>query len=183
MSRPALDYRSLIVTVVLAGIVLCYVTFIFLPGQKSIAEARESLSQQRQFVMNAELLRPMLEQTRQQLQESRQFRRDWQEQTVDSSRQAELLGDVSECFRNANVDLLRLAPEPPFAGATLSEFAFRIECTGNYQQIHQLLYQLESLPSAPRLEFLLLRASPTQPGQLRCEMNVVVFADNSDKSD
>jgi Tfp pilus assembly protein PilO len=183
MRRVIRKPRTWIVTIVLAAGAMGYVWFVFLPGQKSIAQLRSEVQEKRQFITQTDRLAPVSQQVELELAAARNYVYAWRSRAPKPSGLAELYGEITVQAKQSGVQILRFEPQSIVRLESLCRVPLAIRGQGSFQQVFLFLQHLEELPATLWFENLKLEPDGQDRDLLRFEMMLVIFADNHDFSE
>lgn len=183
MRLPKFRRGSWRVTLPIATIAVVYMLCVFLPRQRYADELREELRSKQQFLTQAASLRPVVEQTRQQIDEADAYVQTWRGRAGRSGELADLFGRLNQLAQQAGAEVDRFDPLESTAMETLSRTSVEWEVAGTLRQLLEVTAGVDALPQLLWIDQLHLR-SPEQPGgPMTCAARLVVFDDNSQLSD
>jgi Tfp pilus assembly protein PilO len=185
--------HSWLVTLPLVGIVAAYLWLVFLPGQRVISALETELADKRAFVASGSHVAQCRVQFEGKLAELRAYCERWQAKACDSARLAALYGEIAELLKASGVATTHFSPGPTLKLDVLQKTSLQIKCEGTFEQVASVLTRLEKMPERLWVEDVNLETlandDPSnqdkgdQTGQvMRCQVNLVIFAGNSEKS-
>ncbi len=183
MSGEAKQPKSWVLTVAISGAALAYAFFVFLPMQKSIADVRTKLTQQRAEVLELGTLENEVMQLEGRIEAVRTTIETWHEHAPTEQETATFIGVVSQLAQQAGARVERISPRTAVAMSTLRQHPADLTVEGDFVQIAEFLHQLEQRPETIWITRLNLVASGEAGANVRCELSFTVFADNPGNSD
>ena len=174
--------RNLIVTIALCAGVVGYAFFVFLPTQRSISALQSELETHQSYIAQQQLATATLASLEEELRETREFTHQWREHAPDLRRRSPLNATVAKCAANAGVDIVQLNPQAPETLAHLARVPISLTCEGKFEQIFDFLGELEQLPHVIWVEDMQLAKLDDVSDSIRCELDLVVFADKRENS-
>ncbi len=183
MSDRAKKPKSWILTVAISGAALTYAFFVFIPMQKSIAEVRKQLTQQRSEVLELGKLESEVIRLERRIEAVRTTIDTWHEHAPTEQETATFIGVVSQLAQQAGARVERISPRTAVAMSTLRQHPADLTVEGDFAQIAEFLHQLEQRPETIWITRLNLIASGETGANVLCELSFTVFADNPDNSD
>jgi Tfp pilus assembly protein PilO len=185
--------HSWLVTLPLAAILSAYLWLVFLPGQRVIAALETELADKRAFIASGAHVAECRVQFERKLADLRTYCNRWQAKPSDSARLAALYGEIAELLKASGVATTHFSPGPTHKLDVLQKTTLKIECEGTFEQVASVLTRLEKMPERLWVEDVNLetlanddpnrREQDDQTGQImRCQVNLVIFAGNSEKS-
>lgn len=183
MSAKTKKPKSWILTVLISGAALAYAFFVFLPTQKSIANIRTELKNQRNDVVELGSLETQIVGLERRIALSRAAIDKWRDHAPSPQETATFIGVVSQMAQEAGARVERITPKDVVRMASLQQHPAELSVEGNFLQIADFLRKLEERPETIWITRLNLTASGDQVASVRCELSFTVFADNPDDSD
>jgi len=175
--------RSWILTLVFSAAVLAYIFFIFVPTQRSIAELRKGLEQQRQYVVQADLEYVSYGQLENELMQVEQYLEQWRDASPSERDLPVLLGNVSQIAAASGVTMRRMNPGESVELASVSQHSFQFDVEGSFSELFEFFRQLEGLSGIIWSNQLQLQRNGKSDKRLQCKLDLTVFTDNPDNSD
>lgn len=181
--KGTLKSKSWFVTVPVAAMAAAYVWFVFLPGGRAVAELRQEIHNKQLTITGMTrtiAARDALEKERKDLET---YVRTWQGCSSNSADVANLFGQIAERMKTAGVVTTRFAPEPATNLERLQKIPLRIGFSGSFSQICTVLAGIEKLDQRIWVEDFNVEKAGDLGDSLKCELNLAIFANNSEKSD
>ncbi len=204
-SRKGKSNKSLLMTIGLTGAAVCYVAFIFMPGQRAIGKLRDELDERQQAVVDSDLLAYTIKTTETELEAAKEFAKKWQETAPREARLTELYAQITEQAATAGVKITQFDPQSIEKLSALVKVPLSLTVKGNFQQIFNFVHRIESLRETIWLEEFHLESSEEFGGRrdvverneetgeglaitesnmtLTCTVTLTIFADKRDFSD
>ena len=177
------NYGSWMIPIALAGLAIAYVMLFFLPMQRKIDQRREELAATQDVVDRSAYLAPALVATRQQLEKTLQYNATWEEHARDAAELSALKGRINVLAKAAGIVTTRFDQHQDERYNKVRETPLVMECSGSFAQICKFLHDLEGLAQTIWVDDLRMERVGENGGNVKCEINLGVFADNSDDSD
>jgi Tfp pilus assembly protein PilO len=174
---------SWMVTVPLAGLAAAYLFLWFLPRQERLAAVSRELSDRRDYVMQSAGVVSAVAAGRQTLDETTTYVTAWQADTPDTSRLSALFTRINELADQSGLTTTRFEPLPALENETVRRVPVTYGCTGSLPQFFSFLHELESLPAGIWQESLKIEVNQEVPGELVCEVVLVIFSEKTEESD
>lgn len=191
--------QSLIATIGLAAVAVCYLCFFFLPKQKAIAKLRTQLADQNAYLQSTGAVAVGLAKTEAEVADVQKFVTQWKEKAPTEKKLASLFGEIARRAKTARVSMARFDPQPVVNRRALTEVPLNVAVEGDFAEIFAFLRMLESMPVALWVRQMRIEAagggSPDRSDErdprmqriasksLTCELTLVIFADRADFSD
>ena len=172
-----------LVTTTLAGLSLTYVAFVFLPGQKAIAELRSELREQQVFIVQSARLTMQIKESQDKLNESTKYATQWVENSRTQRELAALYGDITKAAVESGIKLQRFDPQTVEKMNVICRLPISVACEGTFHRIYDFIARLEALPDSIWIPDLMLIKEREDSETLQAEMNLIVFADNFSNSE
>jgi len=186
--------HSWLVTLPLVAISAAYLWLVFLPGQRVIAALETELDDKRAFIASGVHVAQCRVQFEAKLADLHTYCDRWQAKPCDSAGLAALYGEIAELLKASGVVTTHFSPGPTQKFDVLKKTALKIEYEGTFEQVASVLTSLETMPERLWVENVNLetladsgvsiRQKDDKVGQImRCQVTLVIFAGNSEKSD
>lgn len=172
---------SLIATAVLA-LIAGYAMLVFVPQQRALGKLTGELATLHDYVDRTGDLVPAIQTVQEELEKTNAYNAAWQEHTPSPKELAVLFGHISELSSEAGTTTTRFNPGSVVPYDRVRKIPLTIGLRGTAGQIHEFLRRLESLPQAIWIEHLAVEKGPQDEQGLRCEISLVIFADNPEIS-
>ena len=170
-------------TVPLLAGAIAYFVFVFLPFHRSNNELRSEIRDKRTYLTQAKSVGAALVAGEQQIQAATRFRDQWLARTPKASHVADLFAQIQQVEMQSGVHANRFDPQPIEPQKWITEIPLQLSCVGDYRQVHSLIYGLETLPVDIWIRNLQLEKKSATSENIECNLDLVVFADNPEKSD
>jgi Tfp pilus assembly protein PilO len=159
-----------------------WLPLLFWPGKKAIADLRHDLKTRQDYVMSASRSGPLLESTARELERTRAYNAHWRGRLADSAQLASLFSEIAQLVRQSGAATTRFAPQSPIQYDHVRRIPLAVACEGTFEQLQALLLAVEQL--GQRLWVSQVKLEAGEAGQLvKCELTLVIFADQSAVSD
>jgi Tfp pilus assembly protein PilO len=182
MSEPQIRRGSWMVTLPLAGIAICFMVFLWLPGHRALKEKRRQIELKQQFVNQAADMSDALTAVEKQIQAAQTTVTDWEKSAPQKKDLPSLYGKINALAKDAGLAVSRFDPESPIKHQQVHEIPITIACEGRFRQVHEFLRGLEQMPQTIWVESLRIDKQRETGGNVQCSLNLVVFANNPDIS-
>jgi hypothetical protein len=175
------------------GISAAYLWLVFLPGQRVISALEMELADKRAFIASGTHVSQCRVQFEGKLADLRTYCNHWQAKAYDSARLAALYGEIAELLKASGVATTHFSPGPTLKLDVLQKTSLKIECQGTFEQVASVLTRLEKMPERLWVEDVnletLANSDPSSSGKgnqagqaMRCQVDLVIFAGNSENS-
>ncbi len=182
MSRTA-RRGNWIVTLPLAAGAIAYLVFVFVPGRQTTAELRSQIQDQQEYLSHAGAVGAALAAVEAELHRTEQYQTRWRTTAPVVAHISELFAQIHQVEREAGVQTTRFDPQPAISRDYLSEIHASLGCQGTFDRVFALLHGLESLPADVWLKKIHLEKTSPDSEDVRCMVDLVIFADNREKTD
>jgi Tfp pilus assembly protein PilO len=175
--------KSWMVTSLLALAAVGYVVFVFLPGQRSIAQIRSEIDEKRQHVLQSQQLGAPIRQAELRLASTREFTADWR---ANAPRPRDLVGvyaQLAEQAKAAGVRVKRLDPQQAVQHQVLGEHPLVVSLEGPFASVFDFVRRVEQMPETIWIRDLRLARSEGGSETLTVEMTLTIFTDRSEIAD
>jgi Tfp pilus assembly protein PilO len=167
---------------VVAGIAAC-VTLVLLPAQRACGKLAADVTAEQAYVDRMGDLAPALRATQTELEAARRYSTAWIERAPNEKELAKLFGQITALAKAAGATTTRFDPDPIVVFDKVRKIPLTVGCRGSYSQVHRFLRDLEGLSSEIWVERVGLEKILQSSKEIRCEVSLVIFADNSGNSD
>lgn len=174
---------SWMITLPLAAIATAFLTLIFLPEQRRIDALHHEMRAKQDYVLAAGQMAGRLNALNADLTETLAYGAAWRGRAVDSTGVTVLCGKIAQLAHGAGVVTARFAPGSPRRLERLERVPLSMVCYGSFAQLQKFLAGLESCPQRLWLNGVKLQADGESGKDVRCELTVEVFVDDSENSD
>lgn len=157
------------------GLLVTFVLLVYFPLSRSIAAAHDSLELKQSLVDQEDSLLAQLELHDQELEEVQAYTKAWAEIPNANFHLSQMLGEISKHAKQAGTDALRLEPGQAIDMQALQRVPVRLGCSGTFQEIHNLIGQIEKLPYKIWIRRVELAPKSDQHRDLTCEMEFEAF--------
>jgi Tfp pilus assembly protein PilO len=175
--------KTWLVTMPIAGLAAAYVWFLFLPGQKAIADLNAELQAKQATITGMPRSIAARQALEKELQEIESYQQAWEGCSSNSAEVANLFGQIAEAMKTAGIETTRFAPEAVVKYDRMQKIPLRIGFSGSFPQICDFLMRLEKINQRIWVEDFNLEKEGEKGDGLKCELNLAIFAGNSEKSD
>jgi Tfp pilus assembly protein PilO len=148
-----------------------------------IRERSEQLRAKQDYVVSGGSMAAAIEAAQDELERTEAYNATWSAAVPPQGDLAAAFGKLNALVVAAGATPTRFDPEPAAKMARLCKVPVAVGCSGSFAQISQFLYDLESLPQVLWIDRLQIEKSRKDGEAAACEINLVIFADNSGKSD
>lgn len=179
-NRRAGKPKTWLTTALLAAVAMAYLFFIFLPGQRSIAELRAQVQERHQQILQAQSLTRTVAQAKERLTEARKVGHAWRD---DAPRHSELISHFASLTQQAEaagVAIDRFDPLPAVELNLVGMQNVTLQFHAPFAAVFDLLTRLEGLPGTLWVRDLRLQAGGESDNSLRGELTLTIFVDRTD---
>lgn len=182
-----------IVAAPLVVVNLIYVVFFFLPGQKEIEGMRQEILDTQMYLATAAIRPAEIERVGGELELATAYNEEWRKDAPYADSIARLFSEINRRAGDAGVAVRRFEPRQIDEMAHLDRVTLQLSTDGSFEQMFQLMRQLESLPETVWVDALQFRARkvPTNlastltgsaDASVQSELNLAIFAAKSEDS-
>jgi len=157
------------------GLLVTYVLLVYFPLSRSIAAAHDSLELKRSMVSQEGSLLAQIERHAQELEDVQEYTQAWEKVPNANFFLSQMLGEISQHAKQAGTDSLRLEPGQAVEMQAVQRIPVRLGCSGTFQEIHDLIGRIESLPHKIWLRRIELAPKGDDQHDLTCEMEFEAF--------
>lgn len=182
-SSPAIRRGSWLVTLALGAAALVYLYCVFLPTSRKIRQMRDQIRTQDEFIGHATFLPAALADAQKQLEAANRYTAKWHEHLASPGHLGELLARLTKQADLAGASTTRFEPQKPRDRDYLSTVPIKFDARGSFSQVAALLGRLEQLPELIWVEELKIAPASEATKNVQIDLNLTVFAGNSEKSE
>jgi Tfp pilus assembly protein PilO len=174
--------RSWPLTIGLAAASLAYLTLVFFPRMKAIAELHDQARLKQDLIAQAVKIRPAIAEVRRELADTRRFVGAQRQRCPSEDRLAGVFGQLSQLTKDRQLATTRFEPQPAQPLQTLRRVPVALAVQGSFAAVTDLLAAVESLPTYVWIDEL--RLVEAESGEaVQGELTLAIFVDNLKKSD
>ena len=181
--KSSMRQTSWVIILPLAALVVAYVFAVFLPGRRAIDRLRGELADHQEFVVSTTFVAPAIEATRDELAKTGAYNAAWSAAAPTEADLSHLYGQIHALAKTAGATTTRFEPQPTLDYEQLRRIPVLVGCTGSFFQLARFLETLENLPQTIWVETAEFSADGQAEGVVKCEVELVIFADNPDNLD
>ncbi|MEN6450447.1 MAG: type 4a pilus biogenesis protein PilO [Thermoguttaceae bacterium] len=181
--RNSFRQSSWAVTVPLVAIAVAYVSFIWLPGRRAIRQLQQEVETKQAFVSDSIGLPATLARRQQDLDRANAIVTRWEQAAPRKRTIPALYGKIDSLAKDAGLTIAKFDPQPFFVHETVDEIPITVTGSGSFAQIFTFLQGIERLSVTVWVDSLRLERTEKDAKDVRCELGLVVFSDNSRKRD
>lgn len=182
MSVPNVRRGSWIVILPVAAVAVAYVVWVFMPGQRAIAELREKIKAKQDFIAEGEQRGRTLKQCKQILEKTHAYVTPCRKRIPEEKELGAIFGEIHELANGAGIHITRFDPQAPLALDTLRRIPINLGCTGSFGQVYEFLRKLEGMPTASWVVSVKIERSAKNEEDVQGEVALVIFCANSESS-
>ncbi len=176
-------HNTWIVTLSLAVLAVGFLAFLWLPGRRQIRQLAEQIETKRTVVAQATNLGATKLAIHLELGQAEAFVERWEKAAPAKGDIPALFGKINALARSNHLSIRRFDPQPAVLREQLAEIPITMNCSGRFGQVFEFLRSLEDLPPTIWVESLRIEKEAQDAKDVQCELNLVVFSNNSQGSD
>jgi len=154
----------------------------YLPDRRRVAQQWRDVESKREFVLRNGSLAAAISAAQEEQQRTVAYTAIWQQKTPGRSKLPALFTQISDLAKHAGTTT-RFDPEPAVRGETCSEVSLRIGVTGRFGDVVGMLEGMEKLAAPMWVEAMRVDTAAKDGQDVRAELDLVIFANNSEDSD
>jgi Tfp pilus assembly protein PilO len=174
---------GVVLTIVLGGAALAYTFLIFVPGQRSLASVREEIQSRQLYILDTTQVVTELTQVEQQLEAAGGYAQQQQEILPASAELSQYTAELTTCATEAKVRIVRFSPQFPQSMPPLSRVPVFVSVEGELPRVFDFAARVEGLPVPIWCQQFTVESETKEPGFVRAEFELLIFASNLEKSD
>ena len=157
--------------------------FFFVPSMASIRTTLADLQSKHGYILDAQNTQRVGNQLQDELAATIEYVDTHRHQVLEQDQVPALLSQISHITKSGAVTTTKFEPQPAIPYETLNKLSIVLGVTGRFQAVYETLCDLEGLETQIWVDDLKFRG-PREAGKTtECEMTLVVFVDNPEKSD
>ena len=174
---------SWLVTLPLALLAVGYLALFYLPGRRAISQAVDQIEQRKEFLAQAASLGTALGVAEQEAEKADRFVALWEKSCPPAEELSALYGEIYALAEAAGVGVTRFDPEAVVRAERSVRIPLKMGCRGRFDQVFGFLARLEDVRYDVWTTDLRMERMSEDGEDISCELNLIVFADNSGNSD
>jgi Tfp pilus assembly protein PilO len=178
-----MDRGNWITVGVLALAAAAYLAISFVPQMRSIAQQQDWLEGKLEYVLAAQRSVRATDAIQRELDEVRAYVDKYDEQLMAQDDLPALYSQISHISKSRGVIATKFEPHPAVAYDSLQKASLSLGVTGPFSAIYGLVNDLEALDTRIWIDGMKIRAGKENGGNTECDMILVVFIDNPEKTD
>lgn len=173
---------SWLVTLSVSAVSLGYLGFVFLPGNRGIADLRHELRNKQDFIAAAGQLAVQVHHAKAELIETQAYTAGWRGRGDTSAEMATVFGEIAQITQDAGVTTTRFAPGTAVEYECLTRLPLSLSCDGTFAHVRALLAGLERLPQRIWIRECKLEGDVRVSDLVHCQIDLAIFADKTEDS-
>ena len=165
------------------ALVVAYVYFFFLPGERSVRGLREELAGATEEIEQAEAFRPAIEASREEFEKTDAYVRRWEESAPSEEDLSGLFGQINRLTKDSGATTTRFEPQPTVDYDKIRQVPVALACVGSFSQISAFLRDLENLRETIWIENLEMERPREDSEDVQCQLTLAILGDKPDDSD
>ncbi|MGD9722400.1 MAG: type 4a pilus biogenesis protein PilO [Pirellulales bacterium] len=183
LTRIRMTRANWLVIGVVAVAAVAFMSLVFVPQMRAISRSIDELDSKLAFVLEAQKSARTTELIERQRAEMQAYINRYDDQLLEQDDLPDLFRQVSQFAKSHDAVTTRFEPHPPVPLRSMRMTPLSLGVSGPLASIHGLLHELESLPVRIWVDDMKLKAA-REPGKAaECDLHLVVFIDNPEKTD
>jgi Tfp pilus assembly protein PilO len=174
---------SWLVTIALAVAAGVYMFYSFIPTAAAIRQQREEIRTRQEFITQSTYMPQILADTQKQIDRANEYSARWHARLATPSRLPALLGRITKQADLAGTSTTRFEPQVAHQLEQLRDVPITFGTRGSFAQVGGMLARLEQMPDLIWVDEMRLSEAREDSENVQCELRLIVFAGNSEKSD
>lgn len=171
------------ITVPTTLVVVGYFALIFVPGRAKLDDLRQEVTAKQQLAMTAGTRSPQMGPMQLEVEKTAAYVEAQQSRLPSANRIMTVFGEISRAAKQSHVRTTKFSPGSPVASDWLVRLPLELHCEGTFSQIAEFLASLESLPRTIWVDGMEISSNAKDGKTVKCELNLLVFGDQSEISD
>jgi Tfp pilus assembly protein PilO len=160
-----------------------YMLLFFLPRMRAIARSLDELDSRLAYVLEAQKSARATDLMQHQLDDVLGYIEQHDEQLMSQDDLPILFRRISDISKANNAITTRFEPHPDVPYHSFKKASVNLGVHGPFAAVHGVVRDLEALPMRIWVDDLKIRKSGETGENVECDMHLVVFVDNPEKSD
>ena len=178
-----MDRRGWIAVGIVAAAAVAFLALFFVPEMRAISQSLADLESRITYVLEAQKSARVGEQLQHQLDEVRAYNVVHERQLMSPDDLPALFSQISQISKDNEAVTTKFEPHPPVNYHSFHKVSLSLGVHGPFSAIHGLVRDLEALPMRIWIDEMKIRG-PSEPGKpVQCDVLLVVFVDNPEKTD
>ena len=183
MAKNRVRYRSLLISLPLAGAALAYVFLFFLPRREAMAELKREITSKQDYISEAPKLKTSIGEAQQSLATANAYNQAEAARCVPAADVTKLFGKINQLAKQSGVRTTRFEPQAAVQYQSISKVPVSVTVEGRFASIQALLYGIENLGATVWVDDLKLATGKEDRKGVECSWMLGIFVDNPEKSD
>jgi Tfp pilus assembly protein PilO len=178
-----LDRGSWIAMGLAAAAAVLYLVFFFVPQMRATSASLAELEEKLTYILLAQKSGRATEQIEQELDAVQAYVDQHDDQVLEQNELATLFSQISYISKSRNAVTTQFEPLPPTSYDSVRTVSLRLGVKGEFSAVYDLVRDLEGLPTRIWIDDMKFRGESQNGEDVKCDLLLVVFVDNPEKSD
>jgi Tfp pilus assembly protein PilO len=174
---------SWLATFALAAAAVAYMLLLFVPNMKSIRGTLAEIETKQSYILAAQQSLHVAERLRGDVASTDQYVVKQREQLLDPNGLPALYSEISRIAKDHALRTTKFEPKPAVGYDSFEKIAIGLGVSGSFADIHAAIGDLEDLKQQIWVDDVGMHGSREAGKSVECEMTLVVFVDNPEKTD
>jgi Tfp pilus assembly protein PilO len=171
-----------LITIASGGAAVAYAIFVFVPGQKSIAELQKTVRAQETLVAQSLTMIQPIRDLEEKLAATERFTTSWRSRASAPTQVASVFARITALARESDVDITSFSPQAEQPLETIGLIPVALQARGSYRSLRGLLERLETMSGQIWIEELHLQPQDKEMESLSCTLKLIIFVNRSEIS-
>lgn len=154
-----------------------YLTFVWLPDQRSIQDMQDQVESQQRFVSEAAEFQELLVASLREIDKAELTTKQWKDTVPQAQNFVTLYEKIDALARKAGLTVALFNPQPIVGHEKVCETPLAIGCFGTLTQVFDFLKTIEGLPLPIWAKSMKWKKKTTTDAKdMQCELELVVFS-------
>ncbi len=172
----------------IAAILMCtaaaaYMFLFFIPRMRSVSDTLAELSSKQSYILDAQKSRNASEQSQRELEEADAYIEQQEHQILAPHELPPFFSQISHIAKSNNAITTKFEPQPAIQYASFRKQAVVLGVSGSFSALHGVVRDLETMQARVWIDELRFRGSRENGKPAECDITLVVFVDNPEKTD
>jgi Tfp pilus assembly protein PilO len=173
-------WRSRLVTIASGGAAVAYALFVFVPGQKSLAEMQRTVREQESQIATSLTLIQSIRDLQEKQAATERFVNGWRSKAPVPDQVSSLFAQVIVLARENDVEVTSLSPQAEQPLETIGRIPVSLQAKGSYRSLRGLLEGLEAMSGLIWMDEVHFQPQDKTSESLSCTLKLIIFTNRNE---